>query len=349
MQRNSLKAYKGKKVAVAMSGGVDSSVAALLLKKAGADVFGVTMQIVPWSRCCLPKDIAMAKAIAHRLGIKHYVINLIKPFKKAAIDYFVRESRKGRNPNPCVPCNQEIKFGALLKAAEKLGAEFFATGHYARLENGKLKRPVDVKKDQSYVLGMLPKEIFKKLVFPIGNYTKEETRKIAAKAKLPAAEKPGNQDLCFLNMEKGDFIEDWSKKKNEPGNIVDKKGNVLGKHEGIVHYTVGQRRGLGLNTQEKMYVTEVDARKNKIVVGAAEELFEKSFYVDGLNWLGDAPKKQMNVDVLVRNKSEPQKARIVVVGKRVKVTPAKPIWAVSPGQIAVFLKGDVVLGGGWIL
>jgi tRNA-specific 2-thiouridylase len=348
-----LSQYKGKRVAVAMSGGVDSSVAALLLKKAGADVFGVTMQIVPWSRCCLPEDVAMAKFIAKKLGIPHYTINLMDEFKKTAIDYFVRESRCGRTPNPCVPCNQKIKFGLLLKAAEKRGAEYFATGHYARLKlrHGRpvLLRPKDITKDQSYVLSMLPKNIFKKLIFPIGDYTKERVRKIARDNNIPVHSKPSNQDLCFLNKEKGDFIEWWTQKKLKPGNIVDASGAVLAKHKGLVHYTIGQRRGLGINNQTKYYVKGIDPRKNQVIVANYEALNHKQFYVSGLNWVSiDAPTTPIDAEVLVRNKAVPQKAKLVPKGKRVLVIPKKPIWAVSPGQIAVFIKKDVVLGGGWI-
>jgi tRNA-specific 2-thiouridylase len=196
---------------------------------------------------------------------------------------------------------------------------------------------------------MLPKEIFKKLIFPIGNFTKDEVRKIAKKNKLSNHAKPGNADLCFLDTEKGEFIRSHAKSAGS-GNIVDAKGDVLGQHTGIEHYTVGQRRGLGLKNQTPLYVADIKPEKNEIVVGEKDDLFAKHFYVGDANWVSiDAPKKSMNVEVLVRNKAEPQKAKIVVEGKRVKVVPAKPVWAVSPGQIAVFLKGDVVLGGGWIL
>lgn len=342
---------KGVKVAVAMSGGVDSSVCALLLKKAGADVFGVTMQIVPWSRCCLPKDIQEARLVAKQLGIKHYVVNLIEPFKKQAIDYFIRESKKGRNPNPCVPCNQKIKFGALLKFAEKHGAKYFATGHYARLKRKHnkilLKRPVDVSKDQSYVLSMLPRKVFKKLIFPIGDYTKEEVREIAKNNGLKVHARKSNQDLCFLNYEKGKFIEWWTNKKSKPGNIVNVKGDILGKHKGIVNFSIGQRRNLGLNTSKKLYVLDINQKKNEIIVGEEKDLYRKKFYVTDVNWLIDKPKK-MNVEVIIRNKMIPQKVTVIPKGKDAQVIPKKPIWAVSPGQIAVFIKDDVVLGGGWI-
>jgi len=344
-----LSRYKGKKVAVAMSGGVDSSVAAFLLKNAGADIFGITMKTIPGSKCCSIKDINDAKAVAKSLKIPHYIVELGELFKKTAIDYFVNESLGGKNPNPCVPCNQKIKFGALIEEAEKLGAEYFATGHYARIENGKLKRPVDVKKDQSYVLSMLPRKVFAKLIFPIGDYTKDEVRKIAELNKIKVFAKQENQDLCFLYKEKGEFIEEWTGNKCKPGNIVDAKGNVLGKHDGIVHYTIGQRRGLGLKNQEKLYVKDIDAKKNEIIVGTKEELFRKHFYVNGLNWVAfDKLKKEMDVEVLIRNKTAPEKVKIVPEGEKVKVVPKKPVWAVSPGQIAVFIKKDLVLGGGWI-
>jgi tRNA-specific 2-thiouridylase len=336
-----------------MSGGVDSSVAALLLKKAGADVFGVSMQIVPWSRCCLPDDLLEAKYVAKKLGIKHYLVDLKDSFKKTAINYFVKESMHGRNPNPCVPCNRKIKFGALLKFAEKHGAEYFATGHYARLKmhHGEpiLLRPVDVTKDQSYVLSMLPRNIFKKLIFPVGDYTKEEVRKIARGSGLRIHQKPSNQDLCFLNKEKGEFIEWWTGKQLKPGNIVDTNGNVLGKHAGLAHYTIGQRRGLGIESHKRYYVAAINLRKNQLIVGEENELFRKSFYVEKPNWVSIKKlSKPMNVEVIIRNKMKPQTARIVPKGKQLLVVPTKPVWAVSPGQIAVFIKGKIVLGGGWI-
>jgi tRNA-specific 2-thiouridylase len=219
--RADLSRYKGKKVAVAMSGGVDSSVAAFLLKKAGADVFGITMKTVPGSTCCSQQDINDAKAVAKSLKIPHHIVELGELFKKTAIDYFVSESLEGKNPNPCVPCNQKVKFGALVEEAEKLGAEYFATGHYARIENGLLKRPVDIKKDQSYVLSMLPRKIFAKLIFPIGDYTKDDIRKIAELNKIKVFAKQENQDLCFLHKEKGEFIEELTQTKCRPGKRKD--------------------------------------------------------------------------------------------------------------------------------
>lgn len=344
---------KGERIAVAMSGGVDSSVAAFLLKKAGADVFGITMKTICGSKCCAVEDIAMARLVAEDLGIKHVTVSLKKPFVEKVIHYFVKESLAGRNPNPCVPCNQFIKFGALLRAAEKLGAEYFATGHYARLEKkGKniiLKRPVDIKKDQSYVLSMLPRQTFSKVIFPIGDYTKEKVRAIAKKNKIRVFNKPENQDLCFLAGEKGAFVEKWTNKKLKPGEIKDIHGRVLGKHSGLAHYTIGQRHGLGLKGHERYYVREVDIKHNRLIVGTKEELFRKSFFVSGANWVSiKTPKKPFRARVVIRNKMEPKPVKIEPAGKRFKVIPDQPVWAVSPGQIAVFIKGDVVLGGGWI-
>ena len=345
-----LRGVEGKKIAVAMSGGVDSSVAVLLLKKSGADVFGIITKLLPKDE----KEIKSAKIVADALNIPLYVVDLQKLFKKEVIDYFVKESLKGRNPNPCVPCNQKVKFGALIKEAEKLGAELVATGHYARLtKRGNkitLKRPVDIRKDQSYVLSMLPRKIFFKLLFPIGNFTKEEVRKIAKENNIPVFDKPENQDLCFLHKEKGEFIEEQIKKKIGKGNIVDKKGNVLGKHNGYIHYTIGQRKGLGLNTHKRLYVIDIHPSKNEVVVGEKKDLFYNSFYVNKLNWVSiETPRKPFVAQVLVRNKTSPKKVKIIPEGSKAKVIPLEPIWAVSPGQIAVFIKKDIVLGGGWII
>ena len=345
-----IKGVKGKKIAVAMSGGVDSSVCTFLLKQSGADVFGIIAKMLPKDE----KEIVSAKRIADILGINLYVIDLQKKFKREVINYFIKESLNGKNPNPCVPCNQKIKFGALIKEAEKLGAELVATGHYARLtkRTGKitLKRPVDVRKDQSYVLAMVPKEAFSKLLFPLGGMSKEDVRAIAKNNNLPVYDKPENQDLCFLDREKGDFIEDNIHQKIGKGNIVDKDGNILGKHKGYIHYTIGQRKGLGISLHKRLYVIDIHPDKNEVVVGERKDLFNKYFYVNKLNWVSiDTPKKPFVAQVLVRNKTKPKKVRVIPEGGKVKVVPLEPIWAVSPGQIAVFIKKDVVLGGGWII
>ncbi|MCD6576203.1 MAG: tRNA 2-thiouridine(34) synthase MnmA [Nanoarchaeota archaeon] len=345
-----IRGVKGRKIAVAMSGGVDSSVTAFLLKESGAEVFGITMKTIPATF----EDVKQAKIVAKQLEIPHYVIDLKKIFEKEVIDYFVKESLKGKNPNPCVPCNQKVKFGALVREAKKLGAELVATGHYARLtKRGNkvtLRRPVDIRKDQSYVLSMLPKKVFFDLLFPIGNFTKEEVRKIAKEDDIHVFNKPENQDLCFLDKEKGDFIEERIHKKVGEGYIVDKRGNILGKHKGYIHYTVGQRKGLGLNTHKKLYVIDIHPRKNEVVVGERKDLFYDHFYVNRLNWVSiEPPEKPILAQVLVRNKTQPKRVRIIPEGKKAKVVPLEPIWAVSPGQIAVFIKKDVVLGGGWII
>jgi tRNA-specific 2-thiouridylase len=348
-----LNQYAGEKVAVAMSGGVDSSVAAYLLKQAGAEVFGISMTTVPGSTCCSVKDITEAGEVAKQLGIEHKIISLRELFEKEAIQYFVDESLKGKNPNPCVPCNQKVKFGALMDYAFSEGAEYFATGHYARLHfDGRwiLRRPVDEIKDQSYVLSMLSQDIYSKTIFPIGQYTKEEVRKIAEEAGIKVFDKPENQDLCFLHEEKGDFIHRWiGEKEHKEGNIVDMEGNIIGRHYGTIHYTIGQRKGLGIKSHERWYVYGIDAEKNEVIAGHREDLMSDHFYIKQPNWASiDSLNSKMNVEVLVRNKQVPKQATIEPEDGKIKVTPSEPMFGVSTGQIAVFCKDEVVLGGGWI-
>lgn len=339
---------KGKKIAVAMSGGIDSSVSAYLLKKAGADVFGITMLTIPNSKCCSIQDVERARKVAEILDIPHYIVDFRKLFENEVIKYFIKESLLGRNPNPCVKCNIKVKFGALLMEAEKLGAEILATGHYARLEVGNkitLRRAIDIKKDQSYVLSMLPKDIFKKLMFPIGGYKKEEVKRIGEKI-IKIFKKP-NKDLCFLDVDKGEFIEKY--KGGKEGNIVDKDGNILGRHNGYFYFTIGQRRGLGLKSKKRLYVVGINPERNEVIVGEKNELYRNEFYVEGLNWVSiDEPKKKISAEVIIRDKMKPVKADLIPNDDCIKVLVKKPVWAVSPGQIAVFVRKDVVLGGGWI-
>ncbi len=346
-----MKNLKSKKVAVAMSGGVDSSVCALLLKKKGFDVFGITMKTIPGSKCCKLQDINQAKKISKKLGIKHYIADLKEIFEKEVIDYFIDESLKGRNPNPCVSCNRKVKFGALIDKAKELGAELVATGHYAILEkenNIVLKRPVDIRKDQSYVLSMLPKKTFEDLIFPIGKYTKKEVRKIAKENKLHVHDKEETQDLCFLHIPKGEYIEEKTGKK-KTGKIVNRKGEVLGTHKGHFHYTIGQRKGLNIKGHKKYYVYDTNPSKNLVIVSEKDDLYLDSFYVSDVNWVSiESPEKEFEAEVIIRNKMKPVKAKLIPEKNKIKVVPKNPVWAVSPGQIAVFINEDIVLGGGWI-
>ncbi len=351
--------FKGKNIVVALSGGLDSSVAALLLKKQGANVKGLIMDLSPYLDS--KKDIKDAQKIADQLGIPLTIVNLSKEFRKKVIQYFLDESWKGRTPNPCVPCNMFLKFGLLQEyAVKKMKAEYYATGHYAvkkwdtKTKRWLIYRPKDIKKDQSSVLSMLTQKQLDKTIFPLGEIKKEEIRKIAEKYNLHSKNREESQDLCFLQnakMNKGEFIEKFSKKKAQKGKIVNTKGEKIGEHKGYIYYPLGQRKGLGVSAPKSLYVKKIDTKNNILTVGTRDELRTNEFYVSAVNWVAFKDlKKPMRAEVIVRNKQTPHKARIYPTAKRsiVKVVSDEPIFAVSPGQLAVFFKKDLILGGGWI-
>ncbi|MCM8829745.1 MAG: tRNA 2-thiouridine(34) synthase MnmA [Candidatus Omnitrophica bacterium] len=353
-----------KKVVVGMSGGVDSSVAATLLKEEGYDVSGVFMKI--WDEryrgllsghsCFSPEDqdIEDAKKAAELLGIKLYIIDIAKEYSDIVLSYFKEEYLRGRTPNPCVICNQSLKFGLLLEkltSIEKVGFDFFATGHYANVEFNKekgryiLKKGVDKNKEQSYFLFLLTQQQLSKVQFPLGRYTKEEVRQIAERYKLPISYKEESQDFI-----KGDIRTFFSDKVKE-GDIVDRKGNLVGRHKGIVFYTIGQRKGTGIAKGKPFYITAIDSQRNRIVVGEKQDVYRKEFIVKATNWVSiEAIKKPIRVDVKVRYKHTGATATLYPYGMndRVKVIFEMPQWAITPGQAAVFYKGDILLGGGFI-
>ncbi|MFH1710117.1 MAG: tRNA 2-thiouridine(34) synthase MnmA [bacterium] len=341
-----------KRIVVAMSGGVDSSVAAALLKKEGHDVIGITMQIWPRAEkgdsCCSLSAVEDARRVANKLGIPYYVLDFQKIFKRNVIDYFISEYNLGRTPNPCVRCNQSIKFDALLKKSKDLGADYLATGHYARIEkkSGRyiLKKGVDPKKDQSYFLYPLSQEALSRTIFPLGDMTKQEIRKLAKKFKLKVADKKESQEICFVD---GDFGKLFSAKK---GNIVDLDGKVLGKHKGYQLYTIGQRRGLGLSRKDPAYVAKIDPKTNTVAVGDRGDVYSDDLTAGELNWVSlsklDASAK---VTAKIRYNSPGAEAEIRPIAKgKVKVTFSKPQFAITPGQSVVFYDGDSVVGGGII-
>ncbi len=348
-----------KRVFAAMSGGVDSSVAAALLQKKGFEVIGVTMCFnvaEPRGRkpgCCGLSGIEDARRVAHILGIKHYVLNLQKVFQKEVIDDFCNQYLTGFTPNPCVRCNEFIKFGVLLKKARALGADFLATGHYARVcaqpDGYLLKKAKDLGKDQSYFLYRLSQNELKYILFPLGNYCKEEVRRLAGVFGLPVADKPDSQEVCFLpGNDYRDFLKASSRRPLKPGAIVDRHGNILGRHEGAAFYTIGQRQGLGIAAAHPLYVAGIRQKENTVVVGPRQEAYASGCLLKNAHFIAQPFKKKVEIKVRIRYNHKEAKADVYPVKGTLRVAFRKPQFAITPGQSAVFYSQGTVLGGGII-
>jgi len=351
------------RVVVAMSGGVDSSVAAGLLVEQGYDVIGVTMRL--WTqddpnaarhhkRCCSVEDTDDARAAADVLGVRHYVINLEREFKDSVVDKFVAEYARGRTPNPCLACNDRVKFRPLLEHAIALGADWLATGHYARVRHtdsgAELWRAIDPSKDQSYVLYTLGQSELSRTLFPVGEYAKDDIRRLAHEWSLPNADKPDSADICFIPS--GDyraFVRD--RIPVAAGNIVDTAGRTVGEHTGIVNYTVGQRRGVpARGNAEPLFVVDIDAEANRVVVGAHEDLMATALLADELSFIdGSPPSGETRVDARIRYRAPAVPATLTVTGDTAEVRFDSPQRAVTPGQAVVFYDTERVIGGGTIV
>ena len=337
------------KVAVALSGGVDSSVAALLLRETDYEVMGIHMRL--WDSTDHEYQAHRAEDICRILGIAYHQIDIQKEFESSVVDYFCREYRQGRTPNPCVACNQHIKFGFLLDKTPSLGADYLATGHYARVElsrdGHRLFKAVDARKDQSYFLYTLTQERLEHVLFPLGGHSKDAVKQMAKQAGLPAAA-GSSQDICFISQKNyGTFLN--QRFSSTPGDIVDASGKKLGQHRGLAFYTIGQRHGLGLASTEPLYIIGIDPKNNKIVLGHEKELYSQKLTAQNLNRIsGKTPLEPITVKARIRYKSKDAEATVFPRDYSVDVNFARPQKAVTPGQAIVFYNSDEVLGGGTI-
>lgn len=355
-----------KKVVVGMSGGVDSSVAAYLLKQQGYDVVGVTMQI--WQDesheeienkggCCGLSAVDDARRVAAMLDIPYYVMNFKSEFKRDVIDYFVREYLAGRTPNPCIACNRYVKWESLLTRSIQIGADYIATGHYARiceLPNGRyaIRNSVTAKKDQTYALYNLTQEQLKRTLMPIGDYTKEQVRKIAEDIGLMVAGKPDSMEICFVpDNDYASFIEKETGVTSVPGDFVDVDGNVIGKHKGVIHYTVGQRKGLGIALGKPAFVVAIRPEQNQVVIGEDRDVYTERLYANNLNFMSvDNITEPVHVKAKIRYSHEGAYCTVRKIDSdTIECIFDQPVRAVTPGQAVVLYDGEYVLGGGTII
>ncbi len=355
---------KKTRVVVGMSGGVDSSAAAALLVEQGYDVVGITLKLWPQDcvnraedKCCGPQAVTDARSVSHKLNIPYYLVDEAEDFQKQVIHYFAEEYKAGRTPNPCVMCNEKLKFGTLISRARQLGAEVIATGHFARVERSAdgrrhlLKRGRDPRKDQSYFLFSLRQEQLARTLFPLGELTKSDTRDIARDCQLKTADKEESMEICFVpDKDYGKFLEQSRLVQKHKGDIMDAHGRVLGQHDGIEFYTIGQRKGLGLSSPKPLYVVELDAVNNRVIVGDESMLDRDTFHVERCNWIPfDTPPATLEVTAKIRYNHPGTAATITPQpngGAQVRLhTPQR---AITPGQACVFYQDDLVVGGGRI-
>ncbi len=356
--------HNKKKVVVGMSGGVDSSVAAYLLQQQGYEVIGMTMQI--WDKdtsedredsCCGLTAIDDARRVCQKLGIPHYVLNFREDFKRDVVDYFIDEYQKGRTPNPCIACNRYVKWESMLNKSLQIGADFIATGHYATVIQDKdtkryqLKQSKTLQKDQTYALYNLTQSQLEHTLMPLGEYTKDEVRKIAHEAGLLVANKPDSQEICFVpDNNYAKYIEETTGKKSKRGKFIDKNGKILGEHKGIIHYTIGQRKGLGISLGKPIFVSNININNNTITLGDDSDLFTHTVYATNLNFMPfEHLDNKIELTGKIRYSHSPSKCVIEMIDKdRLKCTFEEPQRAITPGQAIVFYELDKVVGGGTI-